>query len=188
MLIEAAKAKQTVSYKQIGDAIHRHHRSVRLVLDPLQDSCRESRLPPLTVIVVKQDSKLPGSGFTAHHDIGAAFEEVFSFDWTNVPNPYGEFKPDDTRKKFAALLVNDPSTANEVYARVKVRGTLQNIFRDALMKAYGERCAFCGLQFAATLEAAHIKSWRESNRHERVDPTNGLLLCSTHHEFSTIIF
>ena len=59
--------------------------------------------------------------------------------------------PDDTQAAFAAALVADPDSAGDVYARVKVRGVVQSVFRRALMTAYDEACAFCGLQFHAAL-------------------------------------
>jgi putative restriction endonuclease len=184
VLTAAAKARKTVTYKQIGDdVIHRHHRAVRHALGPIQDFCMAMQLPPLTALVVNQGTQLPGMGFIAHDvdDIETAFDEVSGYDWTNVPNPYGSFGPDDSEETFAAELVGNPTTAKEIYGRVKVRGVVQSIFRRALMKAYDTSCAFCGLQFPEALEAAHIKPWARCNRQERLDPRNGLLLCSTHH-------
>ncbi|HEY1943734.1 MAG TPA: HNH endonuclease signature motif containing protein [Roseiarcus sp.] len=183
-LVAAAKAKQKLYYKQVGDeVIHRHHRAVRYALGPIQDFCLAMRLPPLTAIVVNKGSLLPGDGFIAHDidDIETAFDEVFGYGWENVPNPYARFKPDDSEKGFAIELTRNPDAARDIYQQVGVRGVVQRIFRRALMLAYGEQCAFCGLQFHAALEAAHIKPWGHSDRQQRLDPTNGLLLCSTHH-------
>ena len=43
------------------------------------------------------------------------------------------------------------------------------------------RRSFCGTTFGAALQAAHIVPWSECAKAERLDPRNGLLLCSTHH-------
>lgn len=184
VLTAAAKARQTLTYTRVGDVIHRHHRTVRYVLSPLQDFCMQMGLPPLTGIVINKGSQLPGKEFVAHaiDDIETAFEEVFDYDWSSVPNPFEGFGPNDTQAAFAAALLADPDSGGDVYARVKVRGVIQSVFRCALMTAYGEACAFCGLQFHAALEAAHIKPWAKSNRQERLDPRNGLLLCATYHK------
>ena len=181
---DGAKNRQTLNYTQVGDIIHRHPRVMRYVLSRLQDFCKQMRLPPLTGIVINKRSQLPGTGFIAHaiDDIETAFEEVFDYDWSSVPNPFEAFGPDDTQAAFAAALVADPDSAGDVYARVKVRGVVQSVFRRALMTAYDEACAFCGLQFHAALEAAHIKPWAKSSSQERLDPRNGLLLCATHHK------
>jgi len=40
---------------------------------------------------------------------------------------------------------------------------------------------FCGLSLKVALQAAHIIPWREASDAQRLSPTNGLLLCSTHH-------
>jgi putative restriction endonuclease len=52
----------------------------------------------------------------------------------------------------------------------------QGQFREALMGFWGGRCAVTGLDLPPLLRASHIKPWRDSNNHERLDPFNGLLL------------
>jgi transposase-like protein len=49
----------------------------------------------------------------------------------------------------------------------------QQRFREEMLGRYGPRCAFTGPQPAETLEAAHIRSYSSSPRHDR---NNGLLL------------
>jgi hypothetical protein len=49
----------------------------------------------------------------------------------------------------------------------------QQRFREEMLRRYGPRCAFTGPQPPAALEAAHIRSYGTSPRHER---SNGLLL------------
>ena len=39
----------------------------------------------------------------------------------------------------------------------------------------------CGLTFEEALEGAHILPWSKSSHAQRLDPRNGLLLCTTHH-------
>jgi hypothetical protein len=52
----------------------------------------------------------------------------------------------------------------------------QGQFRDSLMIMWGRRCAVTGLDIPALLRASHIKPWRDSDNHERLDPYNGFLL------------
>jgi putative restriction endonuclease len=59
-------------------------------------------------------------------------------------------------------------------------------FRDATLRAYGDRCAVCGvgLRFARSsvvigVEAAHVK-WFQAGGPD--DVTNGLALCALHHQ------
>jgi len=48
--------------------------------------CEQNDLPPLTVIVVNQETGLPGRGFPGD-ELHATREQVFNFDW------YGLFPP-----------------------------------------------------------------------------------------------
>ncbi|SHK58922.1 putative restriction endonuclease [Nocardiopsis flavescens] len=56
-------------------------------------------------------------------------------------------------------------------------------FREAVLAAYGHRCAFCGYEglmdgVPAGLEAAHVRWWSQAGP-DTVD--NGLALCANHH-------
>jgi 5-methylcytosine-specific restriction protein A len=51
----------------------------------------------------------------------------------------------------------------------------QGRFRIDLIN-YWRNCAVTGCQVVDLLRASHIKSWRDSNNNERLDPFNGLLL------------
>ncbi|WP_166671849.1 HNH endonuclease signature motif containing protein [Methylosinus sp. sav-2] len=142
------------------------------------------RLPALNVLIVNAQSGIPGHGFVARPDdeLETAFDEVFQFDWSNVPNPFDYARDGTTETALVdAILLGTESRRKEIYSRVKVRGVLQRIFRLALMRAYDGQCAFCGLSFEEALEAAHIVPWTEATHLQRLDPANGLLLCANHH-------
>jgi len=51
----------------------------------------------------------------------------------------------------------------------------QGLFRKRLIDMWGA-CAVTGLGHLTLLRASHIKPWRNSSNHERLDPMNGLLL------------
>ena len=91
------------------------------------------------------------------------------------------FSEVDTITTLANELVKNPEKSSEIYAKVKVRGIAQLIFRQALLKAYQGRCAICGFGFKDALEAAHIIPWAKASSLERMSPQNGILLCSNHH-------
>lgn len=183
VLTEAATRRKTLTYGEIAPLIDTNPLSVGNSLGPIQDYCMEGRLAPLTAIVVSAKSGMPGGGFIAWDvdDIGAAHEAVFPFDWSQIPNPYETFSESETEETFAQRLIDDPASAPDVYARIKVRGTSQRIFRLALIQVYDRGCAFCGTTFRDALDAAHIKTWQECSRQERLATSNGLLLCATHH-------
>jgi putative restriction endonuclease len=184
LLTAAAARGTTVTYGDIAPHIQTNALSVGRALGPIQDYCLQSQLPPLTAIVVGKISGEPGGGFVAWDtdDMDSAHEMVFDFKWPSINNPFQGFGESDTIDSFASAIVGDPKAAADVYRKVRVRGVAQQIFRRALMTAYECRCAFCGFGFAAALEAAHIISWEEATAAQRLDPTNGMLLCSSHHK------
>lgn len=184
VLTERAGQRSTITYGELGEALHIHHRPVRLVLGIIQDLCIREHLPPLTILVVKKDGKRPGAGFIAWDPgrLDEGYEEVYQFPWGARANPLqfaaqGGVTPDDLARE----VVTRPQDAAEVYQKVKSRGMAQVVFRLALLSAYRHQCGFCGLSLDAALQAAHIIPWPAATPGQRVSPANGLLLCSTHH-------
>ncbi|HKT32887.1 MAG TPA: HNH endonuclease [Gammaproteobacteria bacterium] len=184
ILIKCAKNHRTIQYGALAKKLDIHWRPVRHILDVIQNYCFNEKLPPLTILVVNKGRGIPGKGFIAWDmdDLNADLKKVFSFDWYLLPNPFGFAAGGDTRNTLAKKLVKNPQTAADIYAQIKVRGYAQLIFRNALLLAYEAHCAFCGMTFEEALEAAHIIPWNDANNAQRLSPTNGLLLCSTHHE------
>jgi putative restriction endonuclease len=185
VLVNAAKNKEKPQYlRDIAPLIETSAISVGLALGPIQTYCLENHLPPLTAIVVAKATGLPGDGFIAWDvdDIDSAQQAVFAFNWDAIPNPYGGFGEDDTIDSFAEEILRNPNKVEEIYTKVRVRGIVQKIFRKALLDAYNYECAFCGLSFEEALDAAHIIPWRDASSSQRLDPANGVLLCSTHHK------
>ncbi len=62
------------------------------LLEPIQSYCLVSKLPPLTILVVQQESGLPGSGFigASASEFAKAQMEVFTFDWLEHGNPQSD--------------------------------------------------------------------------------------------------
>lgn len=184
-LCRCAADGSVISYKELGDQVGLHPRTMRLVLSVIQDYCMDRGLPPLTILVVSQATRQPGQGFIAWDadDLPSGFEEVYrDKTWADLPNPFEYAEDGSSRETLAAAVINDPAEAQRVYVQVRDRGIIQSIFRCVLLAIYRRRCAFCGLSFPEALEAAHIISWSEATTAQRLDPRNGLLLCSVHHE------
>lgn len=66
-------------------------------------------------------------------------------------------------------------------ALVKVRIN-QGLFRKSLLEKYNNTCCItnCNVNNKELLRASHIKEWFESDKKERIDVNNGLLLCCNH--------
>jgi hypothetical protein len=68
----------------------------------------------------------------------------------------------------------ESATEREALSQARIG---QGAFRMALMKYWGS-CAVTGVSEPTVLRASHIKPWRTSSNHERLDPFNGLLLAA----------
>lgn len=67
----------------------------------------------------------------------------------------------------------------EVEAKGKIRkGQLK--FKNLLTPLWDDQCALCGISLPALLRASHSKPWKDATVEERLDPYNGILLCSNH--------
>ena len=152
ILRERSKLRKLITYGEIATIIQTGPRNVRWALGPIQDFCLTACLPPLTAIVVGTDG-IPGKGFIAWDvdDLSTAHEDVFDFDWSAIPNPYGEFGANDSEQSLAEEILDDPDNAEDVFVKVRARGVAQRVFKKLLLKAYNYRCAFCALTFDEAL-------------------------------------
>jgi len=62
--------------------------------------CQDRELPPLTVLVVNQDTGLPGEGLTTLEDVNVDREKVFGYDWFSLEPPQvNDFAAADRNKQ-----------------------------------------------------------------------------------------
>ncbi len=66
----------------------------------------------------------------------------------------------------------------EKMSQVKTR-VVQQFFRKSVISSYHFKCAICEIGFQELLTASHIIPWSKSEEY-RVDPTNGISLCTLH--------
>lgn len=184
ILTRCATNKRTISYGELAKELNLHHRAVRFILGVIQDYCLYNELPPLTILVINQSTGLPGDGFIAWDIENSAdgVQKVYNYNWAKLDNPFQYAKVGLTQEQLVESIINSPDSSETIYAKVKVRGVSQRLFRQALLKVYNYSCAFCGLTFKEALEASHIIPYAISNSNQRLDVRNGLLLCSTHHK------
>ena len=95
VLILAAKNRQTLTYAMAEKITGLPARGVGKSLYPIQYYCEQHtpKLPPLTVLVVKQDSGLPGKGLVVA-DFAKSLQEVFAFGWFLHTAPESKVGPD----------------------------------------------------------------------------------------------
>jgi hypothetical protein len=70
------------------------------------------------------------------------------------------------------------SGPTEIERQVRIR-IGQKFFRKVIITSYSSRCCVCGMPIPDLLVASHIVAWRDSE-HLRVNPHNGLCLCTLH--------
>lgn len=81
ILIAKASNRQTVTYGIFADLLGFHGAGVLAhMLGHIMFYCQQNDLPPLTVIVVNQDTGLPGEGLSGA-DLSADRERAFNFRW-----------------------------------------------------------------------------------------------------------
>ena len=84
-----ARNRQSVTYSQLDALTGIPRAGLGRMLEPIQSYCANTSLPPLTILVVQQESGLPGSGFTGASaaQFAKAQMEVFEYDWLEHGNP-----------------------------------------------------------------------------------------------------
>jgi len=179
-----AADQTTTSYKGLGQHLGIHHRAIRFVLAEIQDFCLSEKLPPITILVVGQGGT-PGTGFIAWDvdDLERGFNLVYSYPWRDLNNPFDFAADGSTVESIANGIFRHTVNPKDAYARVKVRGMAQLVFREALLLAYGGQCALSEVYSPALLEAAHIVPWSKAEADQRVNPRNGVLLSAIIHRF-----
>jgi hypothetical protein len=90
VLVLAARNRQVLTYGIIQQATGLVRPSIGKMLEPIQAYCLKKERPPLTILVVKDESGIPGDGFIAAKDIPRAQQEVFAFDWLEYGCPQTE--------------------------------------------------------------------------------------------------
>ncbi len=90
ILIGTAKNRQILTYGILADMLG--YKGAGVFAQPLGHImyyCQQNELPPLTIIVVNQDTGIPGTGLTGA-DLSADRESVFRFDWYGLVPPTPE--------------------------------------------------------------------------------------------------
>ncbi len=184
ILVRTATDRTISTYGEIAAELgYRGARPVNKALDPIQELCREKGWPPLTILVVNQQTGRPGPGFIAWPgDFNEGKELVYNHDWQDHPVP---FQPDHIefleriRRPTPPRGGNPQYSVPDQYVEVNGRGPFQVAFRNLLLRVYHNQCALCDSRLSQVLVASHIVPW-SLDRNNRLNPRNGLLLCRTH--------
>lgn len=78
-----------------------------------------------------------------------------------------------TKEEISATLLK---TDYQSFVKIRIG---QSLFKNKLLKKQS-CCRICGMNDKSLLIASHIKPWSKSNNLERLDESNGFLLCPNH--------
>jgi putative restriction endonuclease len=85
LLIGAARLRQTLTYSMAADIIGMGAGTLSQPLDLVMRYCHQNGLPPLTVLVVNQETGQPGSGLSTLEELNRDRERVFNYQWFRLP-------------------------------------------------------------------------------------------------------
>ena len=83
-LVLCATKRQLLTYPELSKLIGVPQQGLGQLLEPIQSYCLIEDYPPLTSIVVGDNSGVPGEGFIAAQDVPSAQAKVFKHDWSQV--------------------------------------------------------------------------------------------------------
>ncbi len=118
---------------------------------------------------------------SSHSKLDKQIFEEFSKDWTNLLVESELLLENNDKEEFLKdnnFIVNKTQKGIDKIVKVKQRVN-QNLFRKMVLSNYNETCAICNLNHPKLLVASHIMPWSK-NEKERLNPHNGLCLCSIH--------
>jgi len=88
LLICAANERKSYTYGDVADILgFGGAGTMAQFLGPIMWLCEDNEWPPLTVLVVNQDTGLPGEGLSTLEEVNEDREAVFSFDWFSLEPP-----------------------------------------------------------------------------------------------------
>jgi hypothetical protein len=89
ILAMASRNRQILTYELVARLTGVARVGLGQCLEPIQSYCLLKELPPLTILVVSENSGMPGDGFVAAKDVPGTQQQVFSFDWVahGCPSP-----------------------------------------------------------------------------------------------------
>ena len=100
LLICAARERKIYTYGKVADILGFGGAGVMApLLGCIMWFCEENGLPPLTVLVVNQETGLPGEGLSTLEEVNRDREAVFKFNWFTLEPPQNaDFESVDKNK------------------------------------------------------------------------------------------
>lgn len=122
-------------------------------------------------------------GMGHHSKLDQAIFDEFHNNWEKLffeAELLYEFFQNVSIDKSEEINFSEPNQkiGEEIITKTK-RRINQNFFRKIVLSNYNENCAICSLNHVSLLVASHIIPWSK-NKETRLNPHNGICLCSIH--------
>lgn len=181
------------------------HTIIPNIIGSISELCYDLELPLLSAVVVNKETQKPGSGFYDVYDKktqikGNSFQEekilkqtkreiLECKNWGKLAE-YLNIKLDNEKEQILTpkkeidndeiIKIIDPDNINEIERSIISKFRVgQSDLRDILLNNK-ICCEICGIRNKELLITSHIKPWAKSNKFEKLDSENVLLLCSIH--------
>ena len=94
ILVAAAHDRRTLTYGNLADLIGFEGAGVLAqILGMIMTYCQRNDIPPLTILVVNQDTGLPDEGLTTIQNVNQDREAVFNLNWyARIPVQVTDFE------------------------------------------------------------------------------------------------
>lgn len=183
------------------------HTIIPNIIGSISELCYDLGLPLLSAIVVNKETQKPGSGFYDVYDKkhqtsikGNRFLEekilkqtkrdiIECQNWEKLANYLGielnqsnetEIKENNIIDDEKIIKIIDPEeieyTERCILSKIRIG---QSDLREVLLNNK-KSCEICGIKNKELLITSHIKPWAKSDKLEKLDSENILLLCATH--------
>lgn len=103
-------------------------------------------------------------------------KEIENIEISNLKEKIGNVDIDDIKIPVSEFTKNDGRNVLRV-GNVRIG---QVKWRKKLLENYDNKCALCDIIDTDLLVASHIKTWSKSKQSEKIDLSNGIILCVLH--------
>ena len=147
LLVCAARDRRTYTYGDLADVLGMDGAGVMAqFLGPIMYYCREHQLPPLTVLVVNQNTGQPGPGLTTLENLDRDREKVFAHDWFQTKPPESGDLEEATRASSAAETSPAPTTTEPDHVTIHDFGKAASEL-ERLCHLLREKCSITRAEF-----------------------------------------
>lgn len=183
------------------------HTEIPYIIGSISELCFDMNLPLISAVVVNKNTQKPGAGFYDIYDkkhnthvkgnpiqedkiLKTTKREILECNEWNKLAEYLGVQLENSEEDISQnpILIDNDKIINIIDVE-KIEKTERDIISKArigqsdlrtILLNNKECCAVCGIRTKSILITSHIKPWSKSDKNEKLDSENVLLLCPTH--------